>query len=83
MSQDCSGLSGVFGQHLWLQGQLVGEFGLLLLLITEGLTMRGEGDKWLLAMPPLSHDMHATHSLSIIWPWTLSRVTPALAPTMG
>ena len=82
MPQDSSGLSGVFDQHFWLQGQLVGEFGLLLLLIT-GLTMRGEGDKWLLAMPPLSHDMHTSHSLSIVWPWTLSRVTPPLAPTMG
>ena len=68
MPQDCSRSSGVFGQHLY-RG-MVGEFGLLLLLITEGLTMRGEGDKWLLAMPPLSHDMHTSHSLSITWPWT-------------
>ena len=61
---------------------MVGEFGLLLLLIT-GQRMRGEGDKRLLAMPPLSHDMHATHSRSIFWPWALGRPIPPLAPTMG
>ena len=47
-------------------GELVGEFGLLLLLITGGQTMRGEGDTQLLAMSPLSHDMHATHTLNIL-----------------
>ena len=45
--------------------------------------MRGEGDTQLLAMPPLSHDMHATHSHSIFWPWASGRVTPPLTPTIG
>ena len=44
-------------------GKLVGEFGLLLLLITGGQTMRGEGDTQLLAMPPLSR--HACNTLTL------------------